>query len=116
MGLTRREREILREPIRNIVRANKYLWHDLKYETQYGPEFIHFTYYPSGVELWDIAKDEIAQLSDGAKIELLQQWHSSPRVIRLTSDEEILDRYATVVLDEVVKRARTAGNRTINWG
>jgi hypothetical protein len=113
--LTQKECEILREPIRNVIRADKSTWHDLKYETQHEGREQYFPYYINAVGLWDIAKEEIGQLPDVAKTELIKQWHSSPRVIRLTSDEEILARYAMVVLDEVVKRAHTAGNRTINW-
>jgi hypothetical protein len=35
MGLTKKEREILREPIRHVIRADKFTWRDLKYETQH---------------------------------------------------------------------------------
>jgi hypothetical protein len=113
--LTKKEREILREPIRNVIRADKSTWHDLKYETQHKGRDQYFPYYINAVGLWDIAKDEIGQLPDAAKTELIKQWHGRHRVINLTSDEKILDRYAMIVLDEVVKRACTAGRRTIHW-
>jgi len=115
MALTKEEREILRGPIRNVIRADKSTWRDLKYEIQHEGIQEYFPYYMNALELWDIAKDEVGQLPEEVKIELVKQWHSSPRVIDLTSDEKILDRYAMVVLDEVVKRACVAARRTIHW-
>jgi hypothetical protein len=115
MGLTKKEREILREPIRNVIKADKSTWYDLKYETQHDGIQQYFPYYINALKLWDIAEDEIGQLPDADKTELIKQWRSRPRVINLTSDEEILARYAMIVLDEVVKWACAAGNRTIHW-
>jgi hypothetical protein len=114
MGLTKKEREILREPICNVIKADKSTWHDLKYETQHEGIQQYFPYYINAVGLWDIAEEEIGQLPAAAKTELIKQWHSRPRVIDLTSNEKILARYAMIVLDEVVKRACAAGRRTIH--
>jgi hypothetical protein len=46
---------------------------------------------------------------------LVAEWKRFPRDVNLASDDEILARYAVVVLDEVVARARAAAARTVNW-
>ena len=55
------------------------LWSDLKYQTQYGPEFAEFPYYPAAIEFQETAQQAIAQLDLNDKTALVTAWRSRPR-------------------------------------
>lgn len=87
----------------------------LKYETQHGPRSSQFPYYPAALEYEPIAKEAVLSLPPEVKRGLVLQWRSRFRLIDLTQEEAILSGYATVIVDEIIRRAELAGSRTIHW-
>jgi hypothetical protein len=61
------------------------------------------------------ARAAVDALSATERQELLAEWKRYPRLLDASTDDEVLARYATVVLDEIVERARIAAARTMNW-
>jgi len=88
------------------------IWSDLKRETQYGPEFSEFPYYPAAMEFQHPAQQAITGLDMGEKSILLAQWRSKPRLYDFTDDERILRQYGIILVDLIVNRARQAVART----
>jgi hypothetical protein len=111
--MTGEERRIL-SPLASSLRSDfPGMWSDLKYETQYGPEFGEFPYYPAAIEFQDAAQQAIAGLSDSDKIVLVEAWRSKPRYpYEFTQPERILQQYGVILVDLIVTRARQAGART----
>lgn len=64
------------------------------------------------MELEYAAREEVHSLPRAEKSLLVRDWRSCHRVISITPEEAILDRYGLVVLDILIQRARTAGSRT----
>jgi hypothetical protein len=110
--MTQQERQILGPLARRLREANPRAWSSLKHETQFGPEFSEFPYYPAALELQEPAQQMIGTLNPGEKALLLESWRSTRRLLHLQRDEEILNQYAVVLVDLLVQRARQAGART----
>jgi hypothetical protein len=114
--MTEQERRILSPLARSLRAECAESWSDLKYQTQFGPEFVHFPYYPAAVEFQDPAQQAIAALDSKDKSSLLESWRSRPRYpFDFNRDERILTQYAVILVDLIVKRARQAGSRTQEW-
>ena len=111
--MTEVEKRIL-SPLARSLRLDKPgLWSDLKYQSQNGPEFAEFPYYPAAIEFQEAAQQIIAALESGDKTALVTAWRSKPRYpYTFTEDERILKQYGVILLDLIVKRARHAGSRT----
>ena len=110
------ERKILSPLARSLRIEYDGLWSDLKYETQHGPEFAQFPYFPAALEFQRPAEDAIASLDDGDKNTLVAAWRSRPRYpYDLTDDARILKQYAVILVDVIVTRARQAGARTAEF-
>jgi hypothetical protein len=113
--MRRRELQLLNPVASGVIDSNRGIWATLKYETQFGPEFHSFPYYPAAAELNRESKAAVKALSIDARHELVHLWKGSRRLIDLETEDEILTRYGMVVLDLIVQRARRAGSRTSNW-
>jgi hypothetical protein len=110
--MTAEERRILPPLARALRLGRPRTWSDLKYETQFGPEFVDFPYYPAAIEYESDAKQAIAGLDDSSKLALVAAWRSKPRHPNtFTDDKQILMQYAFVLLDLIVLRARQAATR-----
>src|SRR5438067_2306109 len=83
-------------------------WHSLKYQTQFGPEFAEFPYYPAALELSKAAEDAIAACGPAEKTVLIADSLASSNA-RSDSEGTILNRYSAVILDALISRARSAG-------
>jgi hypothetical protein len=111
--MTPEERRILYPLARQLRLDDPEGWSSLKYETQYGPEFSSFPYYPAAVEFHKPAQEAVAALSSDEKSILLAQWRSKPRYpYDFTDDQRILRQYEVILVDLLVTRARQAGART----
>lgn len=110
--MTRDEIKILGPLLRKVRRRNPYVWNDLKYQTQFGPEFGEFPYFPCALDLELSARSAIRRLEQAQKQILVAQWRSKPRMIHLSTDEEILEQYGTMLLDYIVETAKMAGARS----
>jgi len=67
------------------------------------------------MELAPAAATTVQRLSVDQKQALIEEWKRVPRLVALSNEEAIIERYAMVVLGVVISRARTAGARTSNW-
>jgi len=110
--MVRTERKILGSLLRRIRLTYPDVWYDLKYETQHGPEFSEFPYYPAALELQAGATAAIGSLDEAEKDVLVSVWKSRPRPVELRTRDEILTRYGTILLGYAVSTARRAGART----
>lgn len=111
--MTPGERRILSPLVRQLRLDYPDEWSSLKYETQNGPEFGEFPYYPAALEFQEPAQQAIADLDSADASVLLAQWQSKPRYpYDFTDDQRILRQYEVILVDLLVKRARQAGART----
>lgn len=110
--MTREETRILGPLLRRVRMLAPECWTELKYQTQHGPEFIEFPYFPAALELDKLASNAIMSLDDEQKKILVQQWRSRHRIIKLESEQEILEQYGAVLLDYIVETAKWAGARS----
>lgn len=114
--MTAEERRILSPLARQLRLDCPEWWWSLKYETQNGPEFSEFPYYPAAVEFQKPAQQAIANLDVAAKDALLFQWRSKSRYpFDFNDDQRILKQYEMILVDLLVKRARQAGARTVEF-
>ena len=114
--MTPDERRILSPLARQLRLDYPEGWWSLKYETQNGPEFCEFPYYPAAVEFQKPAQRAIADLDVAEKSTLLAQWRSKPRYpYDFNDDQRILRQYEVILVDLLVKRASQAGARTIEF-
>src|SRR5579872_4931434 len=110
--VTRKELQIIGPCAQRLRWSFPGLWSDLKYQTQFGPEFGEYPYFPAAMNLQEAAQDLINGLDPDQKAALINFWRSIPRLIQIDSEEDILRRYAAVLIDELVCRARRAGRRS----
>lgn len=113
--MTKEESRILSSLARSLRLSNPMTWSELKQQTQIGPEFAEFPYFPAALELENAARRVITALVPEDKDALLEAWHSKLRYLRLDQDEEILRQYAVVLVDLIVQRARHAAARSNSW-
>lgn len=113
--MTREERRILGPLIPSLRIADPNGWWSLKYQTQFGPEFGDFPYYPAALEFERPAQQAIGALDAKEKTALVKSWQSRPRLLHPESDDAILQQYAVILLDALVQTARRAGARTTEW-
>jgi len=101
--------------IRQVIERHRDDWKALKYQTEHGPESAHFPFYPAAVEFEEPARRVITSLSADQKGALIAEWNRQRIGTEPIIGDEILSQYASLVLDEVVQRARSAAARTWNW-
>ncbi len=109
------ELSILSPLVTRLRRRLPYEWDSLKYQTQFGPYCSDFPYYPAALDFKKPAQEAVHSLSRQQKRLLVDSWRSHPRPVSLTSEQAILDRWALVLVDRLVQRARAAGARTSSW-
>lgn len=113
--MTRTELRIL-SPIASELRlAHPHDWWSLKYQTQFGPEFDDWPHFVAALEFVRPAEEAVHGLPRSAKSLLVAEWRSKPRDRSVTPIEAVLDGYASMIIEVLVKRAITAGERTDSW-
>jgi len=110
--MTNKELAILGNSIKKLIKSNRSAWIDLKKEIE---DYGYQSYYCSQDYFKQAAIKEVFSLSKEAKEKLIKEWKRSYRLIKLNTDDEILNQYALIVIDKIVSRARAAGARTVNW-
>jgi hypothetical protein len=111
--VTKEERRILSPLVQQLRLDDPAMWTDLKYQTQFGPEFADFPYYPAALEFQEPAQQLIDGLDTNEKSVLVAQWKSKSRYpYTFTDDPRILRQYAVIAVDQLVQRAKQAGSRT----
>ena len=113
--MTRGELAILGPIATRLREADRESWCSLKYQTQFGPIFQEFPYHPAAIDFEEPAQEAIHGLPKEKKADLVMFWRSQSRLVTVTPEEAILDRYGVMLVDYVVQLARSAGSRTIRW-
>jgi len=112
ISMNRNEKRILRNAIKAVAQHNPNAWWELKSQIfNHGYQF----YYPVQGDFDRPAERVIACLSEAEKEELINEWRTAMPQRTDFSDSEILSKYARLIVEEVVERARAAAYRTINW-
>lgn len=114
-AMTRSEWRILGPLATRLHNELPRIWRSLVYQTQFGPEFPSFPYFPAAIELERPAQELVHGIPPAQKATLLKEWVSQHRLISITPAEAILDRYSAAVVDVLISRAKTAGNRTSSF-
>ena len=109
--MTRIEWQILGPVATELHEQFPEMWDALRYQTQFGPESQSFPYFPAALDFEGPAIESVHSLPTTKKAILLEEWVSSHRYVSVTPPDAILDRYAIVVVDILVNRAKTAGGR-----
>ena len=107
--MTKTEINLLRKCIKDLIKAHRVAWDDLKREI-----------FDNGYQVWYPSQDHFKQhaikavfsLSKEAKDKLTKEWKHWPRLIERNTEDEILNQYAKVVIERIVDRARVAQART----
>lgn len=107
-----REKELLRATISAVIRANPNAWWELKRQIF---EAGFQSYYPVQGDFGEPAEQAIAALPPETKAALIAEWRGAVPTRSQYTDAEILAAYARVVVEQVIKRARTAANKTVTW-
>jgi hypothetical protein len=110
--MTRNEKRILRPAINAVAHHNKDLWWELKREI-FDCGFQSYVPRQSDFDL--PAKRVVAGLSDVVKASLFDEWRNAMPSRPKWTDEQILDYYALLIVEEIVERARVAAYSTSNW-
>src|SRR6266576_3068275 len=104
--MTRGELAILGPIATRLREADRESWWSLKYQTQFGPNFQEFPYHPAAIDFEEPAQEAIHGLPKKKKAGLVALWRSHSRLVSVTPEEAILDRYAAVLVDYIVQLAR----------
>lgn len=110
--VNRIEARLLRNATSATVAHNRHLWWEVKRQVF---ELGYQTYYPRQDEYTDAAKSSISHLPEGQLQELRLAYCGRHRARVLPNDDQVIDYYVAVMIEEIVRRARVAANRTINW-
>ena len=110
--MNKTEWRILQKLATAIVHSNRVAWDQLKWEIY---DYGYQSNYPAQSFFENTAREVLKHLSDFEQRKLIQLWNnSSPKRANL-SDDEIHDRNAQMILEQIMARARSAAYRTINW-
>ena len=110
--MTRKEKQMLRDLIKNLIKHNRNAWWQLKREIY---ESGYQGYYPALDDFDEPARTMISSLPIEEKNALLQEWQQAKPERPDHPAERVLEGYARMVVEEVVDRARLAAYRTVNW-
>lgn len=109
--MTRNEKRILRELLRQSVRHDRWAWMELKRQIN---DLGYQSYYDAqGYFLNDIDQ-RVRRLPVEAKTELVEEWNTSRATDPIT-EQSFTAAYTLLALEEVIERARIACSRTWNW-
>jgi len=110
--MNRTEARILREATRDVAHHNKHLWWELKRQIW---DFGYQSYFPHQGEYELPAKRAVNHLPeqslDELRLEYCAQYMDEPSPSR----EHLVEHYAMLMIEEIVRRAGIAAYRTENW-
>jgi hypothetical protein len=108
--MNRVERQLLRDTIRAVSRHNGHAWWQLKREIfDYGSQ----SFYPAQAMFDGSARLLLSRLPP-ASLRALRD-ASGRGELAHSADSDLIERYVSVVVSEIVRRAEVAAYRTINW-
>jgi hypothetical protein len=110
--MNRNEKRILRTAIQAVAHHNSNAWCELKRQIfEYGYQ----SYYPVQGDFDRPAEQVIAGQPNTVKQALVNEWLTAKPARANFPESEILNAYARLIVEEVVRRARLAAYRTVNW-
>lgn len=107
-----RSKKILSRLVYAVAHHNKNLWWELKRQIF---DFGYQAYYPRQDEFKFAAKHVRTNLAPSDQKILIDEWRKNHPNYKDHPDIEVLISYVPVLIDQVVKRARSAAHRTNNW-
>lgn len=110
--MKRNELKILRETIHKVAHQNENLWWELKRQTfDYGYQ----CFYPRQSEFELPARRHLLQLEPTAVTELRSEYSLQHPEAQPPTNEQLITYYTSLVVEEIVRRARIAADKTENW-
>lgn len=82
--MTRAELTILGPVAARLRRLRPGAWHSIRYQTQFGPEFPRFPYYPAALGLETVAQHLVHSLETVQKSALYAEWVRIHRYVSIT--------------------------------
>lgn len=110
--MNRTETRILRKVTADVVHHNKYLWWELKHQIW---DFGYRSYYPRQSEYELPSKRAINHLPEQSLDELRLEYSAQYGDEPSPSRERLVEHYAMLMIEEIVRRAEIAAYRTENW-
>lgn len=110
--MNRHERALLRETINAVAHGHPHAWWALKwqiFESGYQP------FYPAEGEFRPVALRTLNTLPADRKRDLVLSWNGANPSQAGLSEVQVLERYAALIVEVIVERARVAAARTIHW-
>ncbi|MBS0391683.1 MAG: hypothetical protein JSR23_11155 [Proteobacteria bacterium] len=110
--MNRTELRILRRAIKLVAHHNENLWWELKHQIW---DFGYQTYYPLQGEYEFPAKQAVSKLPEEALQELHLTYTTQLKHDQPIDRDQLIEYYAAVMIEEIVRRAGIAGYRTVDW-
>ena len=110
--MNRIEARILREATKQVAHHNKHLWWELKREIW---DFGYQSHYPRQGEYEISSKRAVSRLSEDSLQELRLAYTARYSNEPKPSQERLIEHYAALMVEEIVRRAGIAAYRTDNW-
>lgn len=95
-----------------VVHHDKNLWWELKRQIF---EFGYQSYYPRQGEFEFAARRALVNLFEADQSALIDQWRKNNPSHKDVPNADILLSYVSVIIEQVVERARSAAYQTKNW-
>jgi hypothetical protein len=110
--LTRDEKQLLREEIRQIIKHNQFSWRALKREIW---DLGYQSYYESQGKFFGFIEKIVFNLHPDKKNKLLQEWQDANPKREEISFSNFQAAYTLLILEEIIERARFGAMRTVHW-
>jgi len=110
--MTRNEKRMLGSAIRQVIQHDKSAWLQLKQEIW---ELGYQSYYDSQGDFLAAAERVVSRLPLDVRSTLCIEWKIANPKRHELKEESFVAAYTLLVLEEVIKRARVAAYRTVNW-
>jgi hypothetical protein len=110
--MNRTEAQLLREATKSAIRKREWLWWELKRQAF---DFGYQSSYPLESDYQPIAEKAISLLPTEVMEKLREIYTSQHKNEPAISDESLIQHYAALMVEEIIRRACVAANRTIHW-
>jgi len=109
--MTRNEKRILRDLLKQVVRHDRWAWVELKRQIW---DLGYQSYYDAQGNFLLATERLIKRLPPEVRGELIAEWNSARPGDLITADN-FESAYTLLALEEVIERARSAAYRTQDW-
>ncbi len=112
MRMTPEQKKVLRPIFTSVAHHNRNVWWELKREIF---DCGFQSQYQWALDFLQPAERALDKLPDADKTVLIAEWRHAHQDGFVRSDETVLGFYVGIVVEEIVRRARTAAYRTDSW-